>query len=530
VSRANDLIAGRYRLVHRVGAGGMGVVWEARDERLDRPVAVKLLRSVLEVSEDAAELANSRAMREARITARLDHPHAVSLLDVVDDDGRPCLVMELVPSVSLAVLIKGLEVLSVQEATRLGVEVGSALAAAHQLGIVHGDVKPANILIGDDGGARISDFGISNAVDEVTPGLSDMVHGTPAFLAPEVARGGRPGFASDVFGLGATLYTSVEGVPPFGNDPDPLELMRRVAAGHIEPPRVAGELRPLLLRMLAADPVNRPSMAQVVSGLTTLSGRETAPAGRLVGPPAAPVAGLASPPSTAAASAEPAGPPATEHRGRRAAAPATAAAAVATLLSLAILAVALLPALTTRGDSPARPVTPPPKLPLYTSSTFTVPFDVAAPTWVTPQPTVDEPEFVTWKAPEVGVRFLLPTTVYPPGRRGPAAPPRNYLAYLLDQTSRGARISDQRSTPVGGRPAVLLTATANRRLSGAVGCSRATLPAPRCFGLRPERRLRLAVVDVDGRTLLIWLRNDRATGFREQSRLFEEMLATVHFR
>jgi hypothetical protein len=435
----------------------MGVVWEARDERLNRTVAVKLLRQTQRLDPHEAELANSRALREARITARLDHPHAVSLLDVVDHEGRPCLIMQLVPSASLAVLIKGLRVLSVAETLRLGIEVGSALAAAHRLGIVHGDVKPANVLVADDGTARISDFGISNALDDALPPVASTVHGTPAFLAPEVARGGLRGFASDVFGPGATLYAAVEGAPPFGTDQDPLALLRRVASGRVDPPRSAGALTPLLLDMLSAEPAERPSMNLAVQSLTDLRHTDAHPV-------TAPV--------------------------------------------------------------PAVPASGPPASPVQ----IAVPFEVAAPTWLAPAPRVHERDFVTWQVPDVAVRFLLPTRVYPPGRQGPAAAPRDYPAYLLAQTEQGAHFTDQRRTTVGGHSALVLTATADRPLTGAIGCRPARGSRVACYGLRPDRRLRLAVVDVSGTTLLIWLRHDQATGFAEQVDLFEQMLSTVRFR
>jgi serine/threonine protein kinase len=532
VSRADDLIAGRYRLVRRISAGGMGVVWEARDERLHRPVAVKLLRPTPDLSDDEAQLANSRAMNEARITARLDHPHAVSMFDVVDHDGRPCLVMQFVPSVSLGARIKSLRLLSVEEAARLGAQVGSALAAAHRLGIVHRDVKPSNVLIAEDGTALISDFGISNALDEVTGvAAGSMVHGTPAFLAPEVARGGGSSFASDVYGLGATLYAAVEGVPPFGTDPNPQELLRRVATGGVKPPRVAGALTPVLLAILAADQDARPTMGQVVQSLVELGDQDATPVRAR-----APVAELAGS-STARGTGPPdpttgSGPGIVENgaasqRSRsRVAGPLLAGAA---LLSIVIVALTLLPVLG-RGVASVLGQASEDQRPVYTSSAFAVPFEVAAPTWVAPRPQVDQPALVTWQAPGAAVRFLLPVSVFPPGGEGPAPPPRDYLAYLLGQTGQGARFSDQSITSVGGRPAMIVTATAERRLAGAIGCPEAGLSAAACFGLRPERRLRLAVVDLDGRTLLIWLRNDRAAGFAEQSQQFGRLLASLRFR
>jgi len=276
VAAPNDLIAGRYRLVRLIGRGGMGVVWEARDERLERPVALKQLRTEARLSGPDAELAKQRAMREARITARLHHPNAVSVFDVVEHEGQPCLVMQLVPSIPLTQVLRELKVLEPNEAARVGAQVAAALAAAHTAGIVHRDVKPGNILIGDDGVARISDFGISRALGDSTLTTTGMVSGTPAYLAPEVARGSESNFASDVFSLGATLYTMVEGAPPFGTDQNFIALLHRVAVGEFPTPHRAGPLTYLVERMLSRDPQDRPAMsdvAQTLAGLATAAPR-----------------------------------------------------------------------------------------------------------------------------------------------------------------------------------------------------------------------------------------------------------------
>jgi len=254
----------------------MSLVWEARDERLDRTVAVKQLHPQPHLSEAEAELANRRAMREARITARLIHPHAVLMFDVVEHQGQPCLILQFLPCEPLAALIQRLKVLTPEETARIGAQVASALRAAHHLGIVHRDVKPGNVLIADDGTARISDFGISHALGDVTLTATGLVHGTPAFLAPEVARGGESGFASDVYGLGATLYAAVEGAPPFGTGQNPIGLLRKVASGHFDPPRRSGQLTPLLLGMLSADPEDRPSMGEVTQRTAHLVHHEAA--------------------------------------------------------------------------------------------------------------------------------------------------------------------------------------------------------------------------------------------------------------
>jgi serine/threonine protein kinase len=153
---------------------------------------------------------------------------------------------------------------------RIGAEVASALAAAHEAGIVHRDVKPGNVLITEDGSAKLTDFGVSHAVGDVNLTSTGMVTGTPAFLAPEVARGAMSAFPADVFSLGSTLYAALEGTPPFGTDQNPMAVLHKVASGHIVPPRRSGPLAPLLLRMLAPDPADRPPMIEVARNLAAL--------------------------------------------------------------------------------------------------------------------------------------------------------------------------------------------------------------------------------------------------------------------
>src|SRR4051794_21820788 len=254
----------------------MGVVWEALDERLERPVAVKQLRPQLALSPEEAELAKNRAMREARINARLHHRNAVPVFDVVEHEGQPCLIMQFLPSVPLSAVLREGGSLSVPEAARVGAQVASALAAAHGLGIVHRDVKPGNILIADDGTALISDFGISHALGDATLTSTGLVHGTPAYLAPEVARGASSSFASDIFSLGSTLYAAVQGQPPFGMDNNSIAMLHRVAMGTVTAPERGGMLTPLLMEMLHTDPDTRPSMRTVATRLRKLQSRAEA--------------------------------------------------------------------------------------------------------------------------------------------------------------------------------------------------------------------------------------------------------------
>ncbi|MEP7021096.1 MAG: serine/threonine-protein kinase [Pseudonocardiales bacterium] len=273
------VIAGRYRLDTTLAIGGMGVVWKGWDERLKRPVAVKQLRVNPGLSPAEAATARHRAMREARNTARLHHPHAIPVYDVVEHDGEPCLIMEFLPSVSLQEAIRSRGTLAIAEVARIGTDLAQALTAAHRVGIVHRDVKPGNVLLAEDGTTKLTDFGISHALGDSTLTATGMLTGTPAYLAPEVARGQPASFESDVFSLGATLYTASEGTPPFGEDPNPMALLYRIASGDLRPPQRSGPLTSLLIAMLGADPRKRPTMTQVSQTLSGLfSAGATSPA------------------------------------------------------------------------------------------------------------------------------------------------------------------------------------------------------------------------------------------------------------
>ncbi|MDQ3900049.1 MAG: serine/threonine protein kinase, partial [Actinomycetota bacterium] len=254
MSDEGELIVGRYRLVSCLGRGAMGVVWQAHDERLHRTVAIKQLLLPARLTDSEGEEASRRAMREGRITARLHHPHAIAVFDVAEHEGRPCLIMEYLASRSLATVLSTRGVLLPEEVADLGRQIASALAAAHQAGIVHRDIKPGNVLLAEDGTTKITDFGVSHAVGDVTVTATGMLAGTPAYLAPEVAQGHRASFSSDVFSLGATLYTALEGTPPFGVNPNPIALLHQVASGEIIAPRRSGPLTPVLLRLLQRDP------------------------------------------------------------------------------------------------------------------------------------------------------------------------------------------------------------------------------------------------------------------------------------
>jgi eukaryotic-like serine/threonine-protein kinase len=249
----------------------MGVVWQAQDERLERMVAIKQLLLQPGLGVDETQDARRRAMREARIAARLQHPNAIAVFDVAEHDGDPCLVMEYLESRSLSKLLSERGALPVQEIAAVGRQVASALAAAHAAGIVHRDIKPANILVNGSGVAKITDFGISRAIGDSTVTKSGMLAGTPAYLAPEVARGQDPSPASDVFSLGATLYHAVEGRMPFGDSQNALALLYRVAAGEFEPPRQAGAMTALLMRLMRMEPGERPDMKETGEALRAVA-------------------------------------------------------------------------------------------------------------------------------------------------------------------------------------------------------------------------------------------------------------------
>ncbi|GEC19104.1 hypothetical protein PHY01_13870 [Pseudonocardia hydrocarbonoxydans] len=292
-------IGNRYRLEERIGAGAMGAVWLGTDELLNRPVALKELLAAAARGNGAegAEEARQRLMREGRIGARLQHPHVISMFDVVIHEERPWLVMEYLPSQSLAAVLSTKGPMEPRAAADMGRQVADGLAAAHVAGVVHRDVKPGNVLIGEDGRVKLTDFGVSRAVDDVQLTRTGLIAGTPAFLAPEIARGHEPAAPSDVFALGATLFAAVEGVPPFGLDDNAYALLHKVATGEVDPPQQAGPLAPVLMRLLAKEPEDRPTAAQARDQLALVAaGRDE---------PVAAAAAVAPRPTVRAAAAPP---------------------------------------------------------------------------------------------------------------------------------------------------------------------------------------------------------------------------------
>lgn len=283
------LVAGRYRLRSKLGGGGMGAVWLARDTLLHRDVAVKQVTTTAGLDPKEAQIIRERAMREGRNAAKLTHHHSISMYDVALEAGEPWLVMEYLPSRSLAQAMNIAETLPPLEVAQIGAQVADALAAAHAAGIVHRDVKPGNILVADRGKAlgtvKISDFGIARAKGDTDESNSGVITGTPAYFAPEVARGGDPTEASDVFSLGSTLYTVIEGQPPFGIDADSIALLHRVAKAEIYRPNRSGPLTDTLLHLLEPDPARRPTMSQARDALARIAVGENGIPDHVLGAP-----------------------------------------------------------------------------------------------------------------------------------------------------------------------------------------------------------------------------------------------------
>ncbi|MFD7235360.1 serine/threonine-protein kinase [Streptomyces syringium] len=250
------LIAGRYRLLERVGRGGMGTVWRAEDELLDRQVALKQLHVSPYLEEDELATLYERTRREARSAARINHPNVVVVHDVVEHDGLPCIVMEYVPSTTLGdVLRQG--TVSPDEAARIGRGMIAALRAAHAAGVLHRDVKPGNVLLGEDGRVVLTDFGIAQSTGTSTLTKTGEMVGSIDYIAPERVKGAKPGPASDLWALGATLYQALEGRPPFRKD-TAVETAYAIAMDPLEPPLRAGPLTRLIETLLAKEPDLRP--------------------------------------------------------------------------------------------------------------------------------------------------------------------------------------------------------------------------------------------------------------------------------
>ncbi|MEU0794601.1 serine/threonine-protein kinase [Amycolatopsis sp. NPDC005961] len=254
MSSEGTIVGGRFRLDQPIGRGRAGIVWLAFDTRLFRTVAMKRMYLPVGAGE-RAEQARAGAMQEGKDAARIEHPSAIKVFDVLPDGQDVWLVMEYIPSRSMATFLAEHGRLTPDQAAQLGIQLGNALSAIHTAGFVHRTLEPGTVLLADDGGVKLTDIGISGGGPHA------------AYVAPEVARGLPPTPAADVFSLGATLYTSVEGVPPFGEDGQSSE----------RPAQNAGVLTAALRKMLRPDPTTRPTMADTVRSLSAITeGRETA--------------------------------------------------------------------------------------------------------------------------------------------------------------------------------------------------------------------------------------------------------------
>ncbi len=256
------LIAGRYRLRHVLGRGSMGTVWAAHDEVLRRDVAVKEILRPASGPDDEAELLRERTLREARSAAALAHPNLVTLYDVVQVDGDPYVVMELVPSSSLAEVVRQRGPLTDVQGAVVADAVAAALEAAHRAGITHRDVKPGNVLVADDGRVKLTDFGIARNVAEATLTSRGITLGTPAFIAPEVAAGGAVSFAADQWSLGATLFAAMTGQQPY-EGANVLQTINQVVHGDVPSASACGELEAVVAGLMVKSPEERMPLAEV---------------------------------------------------------------------------------------------------------------------------------------------------------------------------------------------------------------------------------------------------------------------------
>jgi tRNA A-37 threonylcarbamoyl transferase component Bud32 len=273
-------VAGRYRLTEMLGRGGMGTVWRAADTVLDRDVAVKEVRVPEGLDDEERARRSARAMREVRAAALVAHPNVVVVYDVVEDDGRPWIVMEFVPGRTLAEdLDEGR--LPVRDAARVTRQLIDALRSVHAADVVHRDVKPGNVLLSRDGRAVLTDFGIATLVGATTITATGTTIGTLEYMAPERAQGLRPGPPSDLWAVGATLYEMLEGRSPFRRNGE-FATLQAVLDATYDPPRHAGPLAPLIAGLLTADPDARMSADEALRLLAEVeaAGPGSGPGGR----------------------------------------------------------------------------------------------------------------------------------------------------------------------------------------------------------------------------------------------------------
>lgn len=250
------LLAGRYRLGEVLGRGGMGTVHRAVDETLGRTVAVKELRFPSAIDDDEKRRLITRTLREAKAIARIRNNGAVTVYDVVDEDDRPWIVMELIEGKSLAEAVREDGVLTPKRAAEVGLAILDVLRSAHREGILHRDVKPSNVLISEDGRVVLTDFGIAQVEGDPSVTSTGMLVGAPSYISPERARGHKPGPPADLWSLGGLLYASVEGCPPYDKG-SAIATLTAVMTEPLDPPKNAGPLEEVIYGLLARDPEQR---------------------------------------------------------------------------------------------------------------------------------------------------------------------------------------------------------------------------------------------------------------------------------
>ena len=279
VSGPGCVVAGRYELLDRIGQGAMGTVWRARDQVLARDVAVKEVRLPDRMPARDREILRGRTLREARVSAKLSHPCVVTVHDVIEADGTPWIVMELVAARSLERVLAEDGPLPPRRVAEAGTMLLGALASAHAAGIVHRDVKPGNVLLTGDGRAVLTDFGIAAVDGDPALTQTGMVVGTPGFCAPERIRGAPASPASDLWSLGATLHAAVEGRGPFDGNGSPMAVLASIVHSDPPPARSAGPLGAVIAALMSRDPAQRPDearaaqlLADAVAGLGAAPG------------------------------------------------------------------------------------------------------------------------------------------------------------------------------------------------------------------------------------------------------------------
>ncbi len=268
MAEIGNVLGGRYRLIELLGQGGMATIYRARDNQLERDVAVKLLRPEYERDPDFG----TRFRQEARAAGSLNHPSIVSVYDYGQDPAGAFIVMELIDGEDLASVIRRTGALPPRRAARLAADVASALAAAHASGIVHRDVKPGNVLVGRDGRVKVTDFGIARAVADAQMTMPGLTLGSVHYFSPEQARGEPTTAASDVYSLGIVLYELLTGRRPWGGDSAAAIAMARLSGAVPSPAAVRTGIPPALdaivRRAMARDPAQRyPTAAEMGDAL-----------------------------------------------------------------------------------------------------------------------------------------------------------------------------------------------------------------------------------------------------------------------